>query len=293
MTPLLKPIGLVGGTLLLLLLGRKSEAGTPPIEPPPPAPPPPPPPGPGPGPAPQPNVPLGNEGSFPPGAILGVITSDGVRLRAGASETTAVLGTMARGTLVQLFEDGSAPPTAAAPQGWERVRTAAGTTGFVAAQFLTGQGIPGAPRETPEPERPDLGPPIDVNPNGGLAQGTETETNDRVGPAGGVIDDILDLFSGAPRGNAFFSPMIGTRAPAYGQTQFVAPRPAPAGFGATPRLRSARFEMARAARMARRLTPIQILAAQRQAAAAGQPHVAAVLQALYLKSLRRPAPMRG
>jgi len=301
MTPLIKPLGVLGGTLLLLLVGRKKEEAAPP-EPIPPAPKPP---IPGPVTPPPAPIPPGIETGFPPGAILGVITNDGVRLRAAPNETSATLGTMARGTLVQIFDDGHTPATPAAPQGWEHARTVDGKDGFVAAQFLTAQGLPGTPRETPLPETgPAPGPaPLpgqpEVIPPAPETQGTETTEE---GPLNipvtiltpeerAALGQLGDLFQGAPprrAGNAFFSPRIGARAPAYGQTPFVMPRQA--RFSGLP---STHYRMARALRVARTMTAAQVLAASRAAAARGDAAVAHALQALYLRKLQASSAARA
>lgn len=208
MSPLIKPVGLIGGTLLLLLIGRKTEAAPlpPPGPLPPPTPPPPAPKPPGPAPVQTASIPLGRPGDFAAGALVMVVRNEGVRLRAAASETSASLGTMARGTLLEVFPNGHQPPTPAAPQGWEGVRAANGVQGFIAAQFLTGEGAPRGGTETPNVE-PII--PIEQAPEIGGLPGFS--------------------FAGLPAagspGSGWFSPMVGASAPAYGQTQFVRPLP--------------------------------------------------------------------
>ena len=248
MSPLIKPVGLIGGTLLLLLIGRKAEAATlPPVEPPLPPPTPPPAPKPPAPPTPKGKIPLGAAGDFAPGALMGVVTTNGVNLRTSASEGSASLGTMDRGTLLELFSDGHRPPTAAASQGWEAARAANGVQGFIGAQFLSGRGVPKGPVEVPiEPGAPiDLPPDLNAQGGGGAPFNpggvdlTPFITGENAPKDGGVFEpfNLAPLFAGAPprgfglqapnfRQNGWFSPMVGARAPAYGQAQFAQNRQA-------------------------------------------------------------------
>jgi hypothetical protein len=229
-----------------------------------------------------------------------------------------------------LFEDGHRPATAAAPQGWEHVRTVTGLDGFVAAQFLTAQGLPGGPREQPdlgpgpastvgpggvetgptggplgpgEVEPPPLNVPVKIVPPGGEGgEGIEVPVTILTPEERADLGQLGDIFQGAPprRGTAFFSPSIGARAPAYGQTMFVQPRARFAGFGAAapaPRLRSVNYQLARALRIARSMSAPQVLAEARAAAARGDTMIAHALLAVYAQRTRRrtfsPSPMRG
>lgn len=130
--PVILSAAVVAAVAFLNERDKKKEVAPPPIEPPivpPPIVPPPPI---------EPNVNV-EPTDFPAGALLGVIGADGVNLRQEPNERSRSLGTLARGTIVELFEGGHEPATTAAPSGWERARTRSGTTGFVAAHLLTGR----------------------------------------------------------------------------------------------------------------------------------------------------------
>lgn len=176
--PVILSAAVVAAVAFLNERDKKKEVAPPPIEPPivpPPIVPPPPI---------EPNVNV-EPTDFPAGALLGVIGADGVNLRQEPNERSRSLGTLARGTIVELFEGGHEPATTAAPSGWERARTRSGTTGFVAAHLLTGRGLPAIPIEPQiEPERPIPPPGVEIIPP--VPETTATETEEE----GGILDAL-------------------------------------------------------------------------------------------------------
>lgn len=134
----LLPAAALGGLALYLLWPRTARAATQPQIAPP-----------GPSQLPPPPLPAGVQtepvvdAPLSGGERRGRIRNNEVRLRSAPNENAQnTLALLNRGTGVAVPIGPPAPPTPAAPQGWQSVRTAGGRSGFVAAQFVEIEGQP-------------------------------------------------------------------------------------------------------------------------------------------------------
>lgn len=90
--------------------------------------------------------------SAPPSGTVqtGAVSSQTLAMRSGASTTAGSIGTLSKGTAVTILGTTGA---------WMQVRLSNGTTGYVAAQYITITGTTAAPSATPAPTpTPSAGP---------------------------------------------------------------------------------------------------------------------------------------
>lgn len=95
----------------------------------------------------------------PTGQTATVLGNPGANLRANPNATSAILAGIFAGARVKILDPNRLPATAGAPQGWFKVLSAAGMTGFMSAEFLrldSGGAVPLPPTPFPLPNVPNL-----------------------------------------------------------------------------------------------------------------------------------------